>query len=108
MKEFLFTATLQAGSGGGVYIPFPHDAKKEFGKARVPIRCTIDGGPYRGTMVKYGTPFHIIIVLKAIREKIKKGKGDMVKVWLKEDTEERTVPVPPDFKKLLQKSKLDT
>lgn len=107
MKEFRFTAILEDAGGGGVYIPFPYDAKKEFGKARVPIQCTIDGQPYRGTMVKYGTPFHIIIVLKAIREKIKKGAGDKVKVWLKEDAEERTVTVPDDFKKLLKKNKLE-
>jgi hypothetical protein len=107
MKEYLFTATLQPAGGGGVFIPFPHDAKKEFGKGKVPIQCTIDGEPYRGTMVKYGTPYHVIIVLKAIREKIKKGAGDKVKVWLIEDKEERTVDVPDDFKKLLKKSKLD-
>ena len=92
-KEYKFTAVLEDAGGGGMFIPFPYDAKKEFGKARVPINCTIDGEPYRGTMVKYGTPYHIIIVLKAIREKIKKGAGDKVKVWLVEDTGERTVEV---------------
>ena len=107
MKEYRFTAILESAGRGGAFIPFPYDALKEFGKARVPIQCTIDGEPYRGTMVKYGTPFHIIIVLKAIREKIKKGEGDKVKVWLKEDTEERTVAVPDDFKKLLEKNKLE-
>lgn len=106
-KEYKFTAVLQPGDGGGVFVPFPYEAKKEFGKARVPIRCTIDGEPYRGTMVKYGTPYHIIIVLKAIREKIKKGAGDKVKVWLVEDTEERTVQIPSDFKKLLAKEKVE-
>ncbi len=107
MKEYKFTAVLQDAGGGGVFLPFPYDAKKEFGKGRVPIRCTIDGEPYRGTMVKYGTPYHIIIVLKAIREKIKKGAGDKVKVWLVEDKEERTVEVPGDFKKLLRENKLE-
>lgn len=106
MKEYKFTAILEPAGGGGVFVPFPYDAKKEFGKARVPIQCTIDGEPYRGTMVKYGTPYHIIIVLKAIREKIKKGAGDKVKIVLKEDTAERTVQVPGDFKKLLKKNKL--
>lgn len=107
MKEYKFTATLEPAGGGGVFIPFPYDAKKEFGKSRVPIACTIDGEPYRGTMVKYGTPYHVIIVLKAIREKINKGEGDKVKVVLKEDTAERTIDVPDDFKKLLKKSKLE-
>ena len=108
MKEYSFTAKLEDAGGGGVFIPFPYDAQKEFGKGRVPIECTIDGEPYQGTMVKYGTPYHVIIVLKAIREKIKKGSGDKVKVWLREDVTERTVPVPYDFKKLLKKNKLET
>jgi hypothetical protein len=107
MKEYRFTATLQDAGGGGVFIPFPYNAKEEFGKARVPIDCTIDGEPYRGTMVKYGTPYHVIIVLKAIREKIKKVAGDKAKVVLKEDTAERTIPVPDDFKNLLKKYKLE-
>jgi hypothetical protein len=107
MKEFKFTGVLVDAGGGGAYVPFPYDAKKEFGKSRIPIQCTIDGEPYRGSMVKYGTPYHMIIVLKAIREKIKKGPGDKVKIWLKEDTEERTIEVPDDFKKLLKKNKLE-
>jgi hypothetical protein len=107
MKEYKFTATLEDAGGGGVFIPFRFDAKKEFGKGRVPIQCTIDGEPYRGTMVKYKTPYHVIIVLKGIREKIKKGAGDKVKVWLIEDKEERIVTIPEDFKKLLKKNKLE-
>ena len=107
MKEYHFIAELQPGEGSGVYITFPYDVKKEFGKGRVPVSCTIDGESYRGTMVKYRTPFHIIIVLKSIREKIKKGAGDKVKVWLVEDTKERTVDIPDDFKKLLKKNKIE-
>ena len=107
MKEYRFIAELEEAGRGGVFLPFPYDAKKEFGKGKVPIKCTIDGEPYRGAMVKYGTPYHIIIVLKAIREKINKGPGDKVKVWLVEDNEERTIDVPTDFTKLLKKNKLD-
>ena len=36
-----------------------------------------------------------------------KGAGDKVKVVLKEDTAERTVEIPADFKKLLKKNKLE-
>ncbi len=35
MKEYRFTAVLENAGGGGVFIPFPYDAKEEFGKARV-------------------------------------------------------------------------
>ena len=107
MKEYKFKGKLEAGDGGGAYVVFPHDVKAEFGKARVPIKCTIDGEPYRGTMVKYGTPFHFIPVLKAIREKIKKDVGDTVSIRLVEDKEERVVDVPEAFRKLLKKCKME-
>jgi len=108
MKEYKFKGKLEAGDGGGVYVVFPYDAKVEFGKSRIPFQCTIDGEPYRGTMVKYGTPFHFIIVLKAIREKINKGIGDEVTIKLVEDNAERTIEVPDDFKKLLKKNKIES
>ncbi len=107
MKEYTFKGKIEAGEGGGAYVVFPYDANKEFGKGRVPIRCTIDGEPYRGAMVKYGTPFHFILVLKSIREKIKKDAGDTVSIWLAEDTEERKIDVPEVFRKLLKKNKLE-
>lgn len=107
MKEYNFTATMHNAGGGGVYVLFPYDVKKEFGKARVPIKCTIDGEPYRGTMVKYGEPQHMILVLKAIREKTGKGAGDKVSIWLVEDKEERTIEIPLPIAAALKKHKLD-
>ena len=107
MKEYKFKGKLEAGDGGGAYVVFPYDVVKEFGKSRVSIQCTIDGELYRGTMVKYGTPFHFILVLKAIREKIKKDVGDTVNIWLVEDKQERVVEVPEAFKKLLKKHKIE-
>jgi hypothetical protein len=107
MKQYQFTAKLEPGEGGGVYVIFPYDVANEFGKGRVPVKCTFDGEPYRGTMIKYNTPYHIIIVLKSICKKINKKAGDEVDVWLVEDKEERVVDVPVAFAKLLKKHKLE-
>ena len=107
MKEYRFKAKLQPGDGGGVFVEFPYDVKKEFGKGKVPIQCTIDGVPYRGTMVKYGLPKHLILVLKETRKKIGKDVGDEVDIWLIEDLEPRIIETPTDFKRLLQKNKLE-
>jgi hypothetical protein len=103
MKEYKFRGEIKAGDGGGTYVVFPHNAVKEFGKSRVPIQATIDAEPYRGTLVKYGTPFHFILVPKAIREKIKKEVGDTVTIWLTADKQERVVDLPEAFKKILKK-----
>ena len=68
----------------GAYIEVPLDIKAEFGKGRVKVHATFDGEPYDGSVVKMGTPCHIIGIRKDIRAKIGKQPGDMIKVTLKE------------------------
>lgn len=68
----------------GAYIEIPFDVKEEFGKGRVAVHATFDGEPYDGSIVKMGTPCHIIGIRKDIRQKIKKQPGDSIKVTLKE------------------------
>ena len=66
------------------YIEIPFDVKIEFGKGRVPVIATFDGVEYMGSIVKMGTPCHIIGVRKDIRAKINKQAGDIVRVTIKE------------------------
>ena len=61
--------------------------KKPLEKKRVKIKATIDGEPYRGTLVRMGSPQHMLLVLKEIREKVGKSFGDKVAVELEEDIE---------------------
>lgn len=68
----------------GAYIEIPFDVKAEFGKGRVPVHATFDGEPYDGSIVKMGTPCHIIGIRKNIRAKIGKQAGDVIKVTIKE------------------------
>lgn len=106
MKKYTFKAKLEdAGSGGNGYVFFPYDTKAEFGtRGIVPIQATFDGVAYRGSLVKYGNPQHMLPVVKAVREKIGKTPGDMIDVVLWKDEEERTVEVPPEFAKLMKKA----
>ena len=68
----------------GAYIEFPYDVRKVFGKGRVKVTATFDGVEYNGSLVKMGTPCHIIGIRKDIRKKIGKQPGDMIKVTIKE------------------------
>ncbi len=68
----------------GAYVEFPYEVRKEFGKGRVKVHAAFDGIPYEGSLVKMGTPGHIIGVRKDIRAKIGKQPGDMVHVTIKE------------------------
>lgn len=106
-KALKFSAELMDAGGGGVYVIFPYSTDEVFGvKGRVPIRATIDGEAYQGSLVKYGMPQHMLLVLKSIRAKIGKDIGDMVDVSIWHDTEERKVDVPKDFARALKENKL--
>ncbi len=87
-----------------MYVRVPFDVEATFGRKRVPVRATIDGQPYRGTLVRMGEPCHMLLILKEIRAKIGKTAGDEVEIVLREDTEPRVVEIPPDLGAALAKS----
>ena len=66
----------------GAYLEFPHDVQREFGRGRVKVHATLDGIPYDGSLVRMGTPCHILGVRQDIRLQIGKRPGDMVRVTL--------------------------
>ena len=109
-KQYKFKATIEsagAPGGGGACVLFPYDVEKEFGtRGQVPVKVSFDGVPYSGTMVKYGRPEHMLPMLKAVREKIGKGPGDVVSVVVERDEAVRTIEIPAPFKALLKKEGL--
>lgn len=68
----------------GAYVEIPFDVKEIFGKSRVPVHATFDGVEYDGSIIRMGTPNHILGIRKAIRAQIGKQAGDTVHVTLKE------------------------
>lgn len=106
-KPVKFKATIQAAGGGGAFVLFPFDVKEYFGKTgRIQVKATFNGEPYKGSMVKYGMPQHMLVVLKETREKINKQPGDEIEVIVSEDNTERVLEVPEDLQKVLEKHKL--
>lgn len=84
-KVYEFDAVIQKVPDiDGAYVVFPFDVKKEFGKGRVKVSATFDGYPYEGSLVRMGTPGHIIGIRKEIRAKIRKQAGDLVQVTIRE------------------------
>jgi hypothetical protein len=108
MKKFAFkTKILRHGDMDAHYICFPYNVKEIFGTGgRVPVKAKFDGEPYTGSLAPMGKELgHVLILVKAIRNKIGKKEGDTVNVELIEDKSERTVEIPPDFKKALSNNK---
>ena len=97
-----FVAVIENAGDGGAFVRVPFDVEEIFGKKRVKVKATINGEPYRGTLVRMGEPFHILIVLTEIRQKIGKTFGDQVEVTIEEDTEPRVVEVPLELVEALK------
>jgi hypothetical protein len=97
-----FCASIEDAGGGGAYVTIPFDVEQVFGKKRLKVKATIDGEPYRGSLVRMGTPHHMLIILKQIRQKIGKTFGDVVTVEIEEDLEPRQVELPLDLQQAFQ------
>jgi hypothetical protein len=107
MKKYKFRAIIQPGMGGGAGVVFPYDMEQEFGtRAKVPVKSTLDGVPYTGSLMKCGAADHMLAVLKGIREQIGKGPGDTIDVVVWKDAEERALEVPAEFERLMKKEGL--
>lgn len=96
-EEHRFTAVIEAANSGGAFVRIPFDVEDVFGKKRVPVKATIDGEPYRGSLVRMGGSYHVLGVLKEIRTRTGKDIGDMVEITVLEDLAPRVVEVPPDL-----------
>ena len=100
-----FSAEIHGHESGGVFVEFPHDVEKLYGaKGRVPVRVTYDGIAYRGSMVRMGTPKHILLILKEIREKLGKGPGDRIRVTVELDDAPRVIVLAPDVEAAYKKA----
>jgi bifunctional DNA-binding transcriptional regulator/antitoxin component of YhaV-PrlF toxin-antitoxin module len=78
----------------GITIPF--DVEKVFGAKRVPVKATINGAEYRGSVVRMGGKY-LLGIPKEFRERAKIDAGAHIVVTLEKDIEERTVKVPKDL-----------
>ena len=100
-----FSAEIQKREGGGVFVEFPHDVETLYGaKGRVPVRVTFDGIAYRGSMVRMGTPKHILLILKEIQEKLGKGPGARLRVTVELDDAPRVIILSPDVEAAYKKA----
>lgn len=88
--ELKFNAVIHQNKDmDAAYVEVPYDIKELFGKGRLLVNAAFDGIPYRGQVVKMGTPCYIIGVTKQIRRQIGKGFGDTVEVVLQERESEK-------------------
>jgi len=106
MKKLKFKTRLVGQEGSSVAaVNAPFDVKEVFGTiARVPVRGTINGFPFRSSLMPMGG-CHYMAVNRTMREGANCKAGDTVSVVMERDTALRVVEVPAALKKALAKSK---
>ena len=106
MKKMTFKVKLDGVPGmETAALRAPFDVPKTFGtRARVPVRGTINGFPFRSSLMPMDG-CHRMVVNKEIREGAGVKAGDTVKVVMERDEAPRTITPPPELTKELAKSK---
>jgi hypothetical protein len=106
-KKLMFRAKIEGKEAGIVAgIAPPVDVVEFYGtRARVPIRGTINGFPFRSSLMPCGNR-RMMPVNKALCAGAGVQPGDVVDVVMERDEDERTVEAPPELKKELAKNKL--
>src|SRR5262249_23153232 len=84
------------------FVELTFDVKEEFGKARPPIRITINGYTYRSTVSVYGGKY-FVPVRKSNQDAAGVKEGDIVAVSIVADTDARTVEAPKQLAEALKK-----
>jgi hypothetical protein len=97
-----FKAILGGEGGERPTVELPFDGKERFGKARAPVRGTVNGTDFRTTVAVYGGVY-LIGFNKELRERAGIAIGDEVGVTLELDDEPRTVELPPALKDALDR-----
>ena len=94
-----FEGRLEA-HGSGTLLEVPFDVRAVFGKARAPVRGTVNGYPFRTTIAVYGGRYFLGF-RREIREAAGFGDGDRLAIVLELDDGPRTVELPPELAAVL-------
>jgi hypothetical protein len=95
MASHRFETVLEA-EGSGVFFQVPLDVPAAFGRARAPVRGTINGQPFRSTVAVYGGRYYLP-VNRALRQAAGVAAGDAVVIELEADDQPRTVDPPAEL-----------
>ncbi|GAA4010842.1 hypothetical protein GCM10022408_23950 [Hymenobacter fastidiosus] len=104
-SEQRFDATLELDStDGGVLVVIPFDVPAAFAPQRAPfhVRGTIDGFPFRLTLVQNKEGEYVLPVNKQLRNTINKSWTSDVQLVIGLDTDEGTLELPEELERALR------
>jgi hypothetical protein len=99
----LFSAELEKHPDlDAAFFWLPFSVEKEFGsRGLTKVRGTINGQPYRSSLMPAGDGRHCMGLRKELRKKLGVDVGDVVSVTMEPDLEERVIEIPPELASLL-------
>jgi hypothetical protein len=93
-----------ASSAAMLTVPF--DTQKFFGtRGQVPVRCTVNGFPFRGTIFPKGDGTHYMVLNREVRAGAGVEGGQTVSMTLERDTEPRVITPPAELARALKSDK---
>jgi hypothetical protein len=95
-----FEATVEKRGRGGRVVVVPFDVPAVLGRARAPVRGTVNGAPFRSTIMKYGDAYYLGLN-RELREAADVDAGDTAAIELELDDAPREVEVPGDLRRAL-------
>ncbi|WP_158501559.1 YdeI/OmpD-associated family protein [Vitiosangium sp. GDMCC 1.1324] len=107
MAPKAFKAKLEHSGVPGTWstVRIPFDVEKLFGsRARVAVKGTVNGVPFRGSAMPVGDGSHFLVVNKTLQKEAGASPGDTLEISLEPDTQERTVEVPEELQAALKKN----
>jgi hypothetical protein len=108
MSSHTFTASLERpeASGTWTYLVVPFKVEEVFGaRSQVKVRGTVNGAPYRSSLMPRGDGSHYMVVNKEVRDRAGVSHGDTVDVVMEVDAEPRTLDIPPELVEALEGSR---
>jgi len=98
-QNFEATLVAKGPKGAWTHMTVPFDVHRVFGsKARVPVVGTINGHPFRTSIMPVGDGTHYMAITKEMQASAQARAGDSVRVAMAVDTAARVIEIPDDLK----------
>jgi hypothetical protein len=97
-QKFSVELFARGPKGAWIFMPIPFDVHQVFGsRARVSVSGTINGFPFRSSIMPEGDGTHYMAVSKEMQKGAQATAGDTVQVVMAVDTAPRPVEIPADL-----------
>ena len=105
-QEFEATLNSRGPNGAWTFLQIPFDVQAYYGtRARVSVKGTINGSEFQTSIFPDGEGGFHMMVNKNMQRDAKAKPGDVVKVVMQMDVEQREIAVPDDIKAAMGRNK---